>query len=162
MCRAVDFLPKVSSKWLSSNQILSSSPPLIVISQPLDQDFFSQLTQLMSKHFLTQPTKKLFFWSKKFELITLYVTTSFFHGLTQLSFKWLRLKNALYSSKYFHHLLQNIKTIQIYAIWKFTVKIDTYSSKYFHIFIIYCKTLNTTILCNLVIYCKALKLYKSM
>jgi hypothetical protein len=28
MCRAVDLLPKVSSKWLSSNQILSSSPPL--------------------------------------------------------------------------------------------------------------------------------------
>ena len=29
MCQAIDFLPKVLSKWLSSNQILSSSPPLI-------------------------------------------------------------------------------------------------------------------------------------
>ncbi len=28
MCWAVDLLPKVSSKWLSSNQISSSSPPL--------------------------------------------------------------------------------------------------------------------------------------
>ena len=27
--RAVDLLPKVSSKWLSSNQISSSSPPLL-------------------------------------------------------------------------------------------------------------------------------------
>ena len=31
MCRAVDLLPKVSSKWLSSNQISSSSPPLLTI-----------------------------------------------------------------------------------------------------------------------------------
>jgi hypothetical protein len=28
--RAVDLLPKVSSKWLSSNRILSSSPPLLI------------------------------------------------------------------------------------------------------------------------------------
>jgi hypothetical protein len=30
LCRAIDLLPKVSSKWLSSNRILSSSPPLSV------------------------------------------------------------------------------------------------------------------------------------
>jgi hypothetical protein len=28
--RAVDLLPKVSSKWLSSNRISSSSPPLLI------------------------------------------------------------------------------------------------------------------------------------
>jgi hypothetical protein len=28
LCRVVDFLPKVSTNWLLSNQILSSSPPL--------------------------------------------------------------------------------------------------------------------------------------
>ena len=58
MCRAVDLLPKVSSKWLSSNQISSSSPPLNAFISKINSTYQKSKHNMLLHYFQTTLQKK--------------------------------------------------------------------------------------------------------
>jgi hypothetical protein len=58
LCRAVDLLPKVSSKWLSSNQISSSSPPLNAFISKINSTYQKSKHNMLLHYFQTTLQKK--------------------------------------------------------------------------------------------------------
>ena len=58
MCRAVDLLPKVSSKWLSSNRISSSSPPLNAFISKINSTYQKSKHNMLLHYFQTTLQKK--------------------------------------------------------------------------------------------------------